>query len=188
MKSTITPQQLHDRLGELTVIDVRSPGEYAGGHLPGAHNIPLDRLREALPVLRTLAERGGLAIVCASGNRSQAACRLLSKEGIPALNLAGGTRAWVQEGHPLDRPATGRAIWPMDRQVRLVAGSLIVLGLVADRFVPGARWVSAAVGTGLLFSALTDTCCMAALLARLPYNRRANAAFDLRTTLNALRS
>ncbi|MEV5753913.1 rhodanese-like domain-containing protein [Actinoallomurus sp. NPDC052308] len=187
MNSTMTPQQLHSRLGDLTVIDVRSPGEYAGGHIAGAHNIPLDQLQPALSVLRAAAERGGLALVCASGARSQTACDRLAAAGIPAVTLVGGTSAWAQDGRPLDRQPDGRTVWAMDRQVRLAAGSLVVLGLIVDLFVPGARWISAAVGAGLVFSALTNTCGMAALLARLPHNRRANAAFDLQATLNALR-
>lgn len=44
---TLPPAQATARIGEFTVIDVRTPGEYASGHLPGAHNIPLDRLDEA---------------------------------------------------------------------------------------------------------------------------------------------
>ena len=186
MSSTVTPQQLHPRIDDLTVIDVRSPGEYAGGHIPGAHNIPLDRLQKALPELRAAAERGELAVVCASGARSQTACDQLAAAGVPAITLAGGTNAWAQEGRPLDRPAGARTVWPMDRQVRLAAGSLVLAGVLVDLFVPGVRWVSAAVGGGLVFSALTNTCGMAALLAKLPYN--AKTACDLNTTLNALRS
>jgi hypothetical protein len=75
----------------------------------------------------------------------------------------------------------------MERQVRMAAGSVVVLGLIADLFVPGIRWVSAAIGGGLVFSALTNTCGMAALLAKLPYNRRRDAAYDLNATLAALR-
>ena len=85
MNSTVTPQQLHPHLDDLTIIDVRSPGEYASGHIPSAHNIPLDQLQQALPDLRAAAERGGLAVVCASGARSQAACDQLV-EPSPSLS------------------------------------------------------------------------------------------------------
>ncbi|MGW2089206.1 rhodanese-like domain-containing protein [Streptomyces sp. NPDC001880] len=174
MNPTLTPQQLHSRLDDLTVIDVRSPGEYADGHIPGARNIPLDRLQQALPELRTAARDGGLVLVCASGARSQTARAKLAKASIPALDLTGGTSAWARDGLPLDRSAGAPTVWPMDRQVRLGAGSLIVLGLIADLFVPGLRVVSAAVGCGLVVSALINRCGMATLLGKLPYNRRAN--------------
>ncbi|MFD8236654.1 rhodanese-like domain-containing protein [Streptomyces sp. NPDC059696] len=181
---SLTADQVGARLHELTVIDVRTPGEYATGHLPGAHNVPLDHLDEALSVLRAAAGRGDLLVVCASGARSVEACRRLAGAGVPAATLTGGTSAWTQLGHDVHRPAGVRAPWPMERQVRLTAGSLVVAGLLAGRLWPGARFVSAGVGGGLVFSALTDTCGMARLLARLPHNRP--RAADLDATLAAL--
>jgi rhodanese-related sulfurtransferase len=187
MATPLTVEQLHPQLTQLTVIDVRSSAEYAAGHIPGAHNIPLDRLDDALPALRDAAERGELAVVCASGNRSQGACEQLAAAGITALTVVGGTSAWAGAGHPLDRVPGARSVWAMDRQVRLVAGSLVIAGVVADRFLPRARWVSAAVGAGLAYSAISNTCAMAALLGKLPHNRPQAVASDLDTTLAALR-
>jgi hypothetical protein len=69
----------------------------------------------------------------------------------------------------------------------MAAGSLVGLGLIVDVFVPGIRWLAAAIGGGLILSALTNTCGMAALLAKLSHNGRSNAAFDLNATLAALR-
>ncbi|MFH9067118.1 rhodanese-like domain-containing protein [Streptomyces coeruleorubidus] len=181
----LTPGQASARLHELTVIDVRTPGEYATGHLPGAQNVPLDHLDTALPTLRTAAERGDLLVVCASGARSAEACRRLAEAGVPAATLTGGTSAWTQLGHDVHRPAGVRAPWPMERQVRLTAGTLVLAGLLAGRLRPGARWISAGVAGGLVFSALTDTCGMARLLAKLPHNRPKST--DLDATLTALR-
>jgi rhodanese-related sulfurtransferase len=189
MASPLTPGELHPRLEQLTVIDVRTPGEYTAGHIPGAHNVPLDQLQRALPALRAAAERGELAVVCASGARSQAACEQLAAAGIPAGTLVGGTSAWAQDGRPLNRPVGARAVWAMDRQVRFTAGLMVLLGIVIDLAVPGVRWVSAAIGGGLVFSALTNTCAMAALLGKLPHNRpRASTGPDLEDTLAALHS
>ncbi|MFE6872035.1 rhodanese-like domain-containing protein [Kitasatospora sp. NPDC057692] len=185
----LTPAQAHPRLATLTVVDVRTPGEYAAGHVPGALNIPLDQLDRALPALRTAAERGELLVVCASGNRSGRACESLAAAGIPAATLVGGTSAWAAAGHEVQRPegAPARAPWAMDRQVRFAAGGLVVAGVVLDLVRPGARWVSAAVGAGLVFSAATNTCAMGALLARLPYNRpRPGQGPDLDAALAAL--
>lgn len=184
--SALTVDQLHSSSEQLTVIDVRSPGEYAGGHIPGAHNVPLDQLQRALPALRAAADRGALAVVCASGARSQSACDQLAAAGIRAATVVGGTSAWAQSGKPLNRPEGGRAVWAMDRQVRMVAGSLVIAGLLVDLALPGARWFSAAIGGGLVFSALSNTCAMGNLLGRLPYNRPRTAAADLDRTLAAL--
>ncbi|NEC26045.1 rhodanese-like domain-containing protein [Streptomyces sp. SID8111] len=193
MTAPVTPvalgtDQARTRLHEFTVIDVRTPGEYASGHLPGALNIPLDQLRRALPALRDAAGRGDLLVVCASGRRSADAAARLAGHGITAATLTGGTAAWSEEGHALDRPAAcaTRSAWAMERQVRLAAGTLVLLGLVLDLLVhPAFRFLSAGIAAGLVFSAVTNTCGMAAVLARLPHNRP--RAADLDATLTALR-
>ncbi|MFJ9615138.1 rhodanese-like domain-containing protein [Streptomyces noursei] len=182
--TTVDVARAAKHLHHYTVIDVRTPGEYAAGHLPGAHNIPLDHLDAALPALKVAAARAGLLIVCASGNRSGTACAQLAAADIPAASLAGGTAAWAQQGHPVDRDDRAATSWPMERQVRLAAGSLVVAGLALGTRYRRARWLSAAVGSGLVFSAVTDTCGMAALLAKLPHNQPRTA--DLDATLAAL--
>ncbi|MEU6732666.1 rhodanese-like domain-containing protein [Streptomyces physcomitrii] len=184
--TALIPAQVAARLDHYTVIDVRTPGEYASGHLPGAHNIPLDHLHSALPALKAAAARGALLMVCASGNRSTTACTELAAADIPATTLSGGTTAWAGEGHALHRAENASAVWPMERQVRLAAGSLVILGLAAGTRWRPARWLSTAVGTGLIFSAVTDTCGMAAALAGLPHNQPRSA--DLDATLRALQS
>lgn len=175
--------QAHGRIGELTVIDVRTPGEYASGHVPGALNVPLDRLHRALPVLGNA--RTELLVVCASGARSANACALLAEHGVPAATLTGGTGAWARRGHELHRPAgRTRAGWSMERQVRFAAGTVVLTGLGLGLLHPAWQLLSAGVAGGLVFSALTDTCGMGALLARLPHNRPRPA--DLDATLAAL--
>ncbi|MBD0693044.1 rhodanese-like domain-containing protein [Streptomyces sp. CBMA123] len=184
--TALTVEQLKPRLGQLTLIDVRSPGEYARGHIPGARNIPLDQLDRALPALRTAAGKNELAVVCAAGQRARSACAQLADAGITALVVTGGTNAWTGAGHPVDQVAGARPVWAMDRQVRLAAGSLVLLGLLADHARPGARWLSAGVGGALVVSALTDSCTMAALLGKLPYNRPRPGTPTLDDTLAVL--
>ncbi|MFJ3921745.1 rhodanese-like domain-containing protein [Streptomyces sp. NPDC090022] len=179
--------QARTRLHELIVLDVRTPGEYATGHLPGALNIPLDHLEEALPDIRHAARRGDLLVVCASGARSENARRTLSAHGIPTATLTGGTTAWTTAGHALHHPhGTRRIAWPMERQVRLTAGAVVLTGLALGRLRPAFRLASAGIAGGLVYSALTDTCGMAALLARLPHNRPRRSELD--ATRAALRT
>ncbi|MFH8591442.1 rhodanese-like domain-containing protein [Streptomyces rimosus] len=182
--TALTADQALARLHELTVVDVRTPGEYVSGHLPGAHNIPLDHLDAALPALKTAAGRGDLLIVCASGARSATACRRLADQGIAAATLTGGTTAWTQLGHDTHRSVGARSPWAMDRQVRLTAGTMVLTGLIAGRRWNAARWLSAGVAGGLVFSALTNTCGLAKLLAKLPHNQP--EATDLDAALAAL--
>ncbi|MGW6821176.1 rhodanese-like domain-containing protein [Streptomyces sp. NPDC055005] len=176
---TLTVDQVRARPEEFAVVDVRTPGEYASGHLPGAINIPLDRITDSLPELRKAAEPaegsgGALLLVCASGARSGNAARALTGHGVTAGSLTGGTNAWSAGGHALEYPAEGRrAVWAMERQVRITVGTLVLLGLTLGTFThPAFLLLSAAVAGGLVFSALTDTCAMASVLGRLPVNRR----------------
>lgn len=177
--------QARTRLPQLTVVDVRTPGEYASGHLPGALNIPLDHLRRALPALKEAADQGELLVVCASGARSESACSVLADNGVPAMTLTGGTQGWRERGLALQHPTTeARAIWSMERQVRFTAGGIVLAGLGLGRLHPAWRLLSAGVAGGLVFSAVSNTCGMAHLLAKLPHNRPLPA--DLDATLAAL--
>ncbi|MEU0164107.1 rhodanese-like domain-containing protein [Streptomyces iakyrus] len=184
--TALTPVQAAARLGEFTVIDVRTPGEYATGHLPGAHNIPLDRLDEAAGALEIAAQRTPLLIACASGARSAKGCSQLAAQGVESATLEGGTAAWAAAGHEVERPAGARTTWPMDRQVRLAAGTLVVAGFLAGLAWPPAHWLSGAVGAGLVFSGVTNTCGMAALLAKLPHNRPPKSRVSFQETLQRL--
>lgn len=184
--TALTPTQATARLDEFTIVDVRSPGEYGTGHLPGAHNIPLDRLDEAADTLKAAAARAPLLVVCASGARSAKGCAQLAAQGVEATALDGGTSAWAAAGYAVERPAGARATWPMDRQVRLAAGSLVVIGFLAGFAWQPAHWLSGAVGAGLVFSGVTNTCGMAAVLAKLPHNRPPKNAVSFQETLRRL--
>ncbi|MFD4261571.1 rhodanese-like domain-containing protein [Streptomyces sp. NPDC058534] len=186
--AALATHEVRTRLHELIIIDVRTPGEYAGGHLPGALNIPLDQIRRALPDIQHAADRCDVLIVCASGARSENACRIFAEHGVTAATLSGGTGAWAADGHELYHPqGTSRAPWGMERQVRLTAGVIVLLGLLLGLVVhPALQLVSAGIAGGLVFSALTNTCGMAAMLAKLPHNRP--RAADLANTLAALRN
>ncbi|WP_103534144.1 rhodanese-like domain-containing protein [Streptomyces sp. SM11] len=186
--TTLGTGEARTRLHELTVIDVRTPGEYAGGHLPGALNIPIDQIQRSLPDIRDAAERGDILVVCASGARSENACRILADHHITTATLSGGTSAWAADGHDLHRPqGTTRATWGMERQVRFTAGAVVLIGLLLGAFVhPAFQILSAGIAAGLVFSALTNTCGMAAMLTKLPHNRP--RAADLDNTLAELRN
>jgi rhodanese-related sulfurtransferase len=85
--------------GALTV-DVREPGEYAGGHVPGAVNIPLAELGTQVATVAADSQGAAVFVICASGNRSKAGAGLLLKGGLDARSVAGGTAAWARAGHP----------------------------------------------------------------------------------------
>jgi hypothetical protein len=85
--------------------------------------------------------------------------------------LEGGVAGWQAQGGEVERE---KETWALERQVRLVAGSLVAGSILASLRVPAARFLAGAVGSGLVFAAVSNTCMMGNLLARLPYNRAAS--------------
>jgi rhodanese-related sulfurtransferase len=164
----VGPHELAEQLGagNLTIVDVREPVEYAGGHIPGSHNIPLSRLGQT-----TLPE-GPLVLVCHSGNRSSRALAELLRRGHPhpVADLEGGVPAWQQAGYGLKRRQG--APMPLMRQVQIAAGTLVLLGVILSRTVaPGWIWLAGFVGAGLVFAGISGFCGMARLLSAMPWNR-----------------
>ncbi len=72
----------------------------------------------------------------------------------------------------------GQQRWDIERQVRLVAGLVLLLAVLGALVVPGLQWVAAALGAGLALAALTNSCAMGAMLAKLPHNRGATCDLD----------
>jgi rhodanese-related sulfurtransferase len=151
------------------LIDVRTPGEFAASHIPGSYNVPLDLLREHRDELR--AEHDDpVVLVCASGARAEQARSVLDRTGLERLEvLRGGVTDWQRDGGPLHE---GAGVWAMERQVRLAAGSLVLGGVLGSLRYRPAVVLAGVIGAGLTFSAVTNTCAMARLLALLPHNRR----------------
>ncbi len=167
----ITAASLHDVLerGEaVQLIDVRSSGEFAGSRIAGAKLIPLhevtarkDELRRDIPVV----------CICQSGGRSAKAAQELARAGFAVSSLAAGMNGWGRAQLPMEKDAG--APWALERQVRLAAGTLILLGIGLGWFAHAGFFIlSAFVGAGLMFAGVTDWCGMGLLLARAPWNRR----------------
>jgi len=151
----------------LQFIDVRSPGEYSAGHIPGAVNIPMDqieaRLDDLLPGVPVL-------LICQGGKRACMVAKLLECSRDDVTVLEGGTAAWSKAGLPLI--AITKSRFSLERQVRLIAGLLVITAVLLSKTVdPQWIWLAAAVGAGLTFAGLTDICMMAGLLTRMPWNQ-----------------
>ena len=156
------------------LLDVRSPAEFETAHIPGSYNVPLHLLREHRDEISRHLDQ--VVLVCRSGNRAAQAELVLAETGMTNLYLLdGGILAWQDAGAPLKR---GRACWDPERQVRLTAGTLVVAGVLGSLALPGLQWFAAAIGAGLAGAALTNTCLMGNLLARLPFNRAARCDVD----------
>ncbi|OLT01357.1 sulfurtransferase [Pseudonocardia sp. CNS-004] len=158
------------------VLDVRTPAEFEAAHIRGSCNVPLNLLEEHAEQLAARLDRH-VVLVCRSGPRAAQARQRLAAVGADRVHvLDGGINAYARshgngDGDTDGSLVQGRARWSLERQVRLVAGALVLAGLVAGLRAPGARLLSAGIGVGLALSALTDTCTMARILSALPYNR-----------------
>ena len=171
---TISPRDLATRRqgGEpVELIDVRTPVEYREVHCTIARNVPLSDLDpKAVMAARTGSGDHPLYVICRSGGRGEQACAKFLAAGFAnVINVEGGTLAWAECGLPVNR---GKKAISLERQVRIAAGSLVLLGAILGLLVhPYFLGLSAFVGAGLVFSGVTDTCGMGLLLARLPWNR-----------------
>ena len=166
---TITPERLSELKAadeSVELIDVRTPAEFREIHVGFARNVPLDRLNAS-----AFAEgERPVYVMCRSGNRGKEAClKLFNDAGVDVVNVDGGVLAWEEAGLPVVR---GKKTISLDRQVRIAAGSMVLLGVVLAALV-SPYWIalSAFVGAGLVFAGVTDTCGMAMLLARMPWNQ-----------------
>jgi len=159
----------------IRVLDVRTGGEFDSVHIPGSYNVPLDTLAEHA---RDLAELDHpVVLVCKSGARADQAHGKLTGAGKQRLHLLdGGLDAWLASGGDVVRGSSDT--WAMDRQVRLVAGSISLLGIVASLVAPKAKWVAGGVAAGLTFSAVSNTCAMGNALGKLPYNKGRGCDID----------
>lgn len=168
-------RQLQHEDPNLRILDVRTGGEFEGAHIPGSYNVPLDVLGNHV---RGFADvEAPVVLVCQSGGRAAQAHATLTTAGKQSITiLEGGMVAWQAAGGDVSHGETDR--WGMDRQVRLVAGSLVLTGMAASTVVPGAKWFAGAIGAGLTFSAVSNTCAMAAVLSKLPYNNTGACDID----------
>ena len=156
------------------LVDVRTPVEFGSVHVEGATNVPLDQLASRLD--EVVAHAGGrrVVLVCRSGQRAQKALEILERRtDLRPEVLEGGVEAWERAGLPVVR---GAEVMSLERQVRIAAGSLVLVGVALGFLVhPGFFGLSGFVGAGLVFAGVTDTCGMGMLLARMPWNKRAPA-------------
>lgn len=169
---------LHDA-ADIHILDVRTPAEFETVHIPGAYNVPLDTIGEHATEIQRHVEQP-VVVVCRSGNRAgQAEQRLLAAGMSNVKVLDGGMIAWERSfGTAPGRLNRGRARWDLERQVRLVAGTLVLASIVASVWVPGIRYLAGLIGAGLATAALTNSCLIGSLLARLPYNHDAACDVD----------
>jgi rhodanese-related sulfurtransferase len=184
--AAITSTELRDLLESSApprVVDVRTPAEFETSHINGSVNVPLDVLNQhGAEVAQKLDNDDDVVLVCRSGQRSVKARELLREEGLSSGRVLNkGITDWEGQGFAVER---GFERWELERQVRLVAGSIVLSSVVGSAALPRLKWLAAAIGAGLTYAAVSNTCAMGTALSKLPYNRGAKS--DTKTILAAL--
>lgn len=160
-------KQRHDA-GTAHLIDVRTPAEYRGLHAQGVTLMPLDQF-EAEVAKASVPAGKTIHLLCRSGGRATMAAQKLEMAGCPCTVVEGGTDAWAADNLPVVRGMTAVSL---ERQVRIAAGLLVLIGVVLG-FTVHRYWfgLSGFVGAGLTIAGITDTCMMGMAFAKCPWNR-----------------
>lgn len=169
----ISVQELREILakkerGNVLVIDVRTSAEHRSANISDVTNIPLDEIEKHAADLRRY---DAVYVHCASGNRSQQACRRLETLGLSNLtNVQGGIGEWESAGFEVCRGK--RCRMPIMQQVLLTAGLMILSGFVLTFLIhPYFLLLPLIVGLGLSFAGATGKCFLMLALLRMPWNR-----------------
>ena len=151
------------------ILDVRSALEFSQVHIEHSLNIPIDMISAKINELSQ--SRQNYLVLCHTGNRAAMAADMLIQSGIHTVKvIEGGIIRWQKEKLPVIKGQGGMSL---ERQVRLIAGSLVLLGIMMSWLLHWAFiFVSVFVGSGLIYAGLTDNCLMGMLLMKLPYNKK----------------
>lgn len=154
---------------QVKLLDVRSALEFSQIHIKDSINIPIDML--SIKVSDLSQSKQQYIVLCRTGNRSPMAADMLMQSGIHGVKvMQGGMTRWQKEGLPVIKGEGGISL---ERQVRLIAGSLVLLGILLSWFVHWAFiFISVFICSGLIYSGLSDNCLMGMLLMKLPYNKK----------------
>jgi rhodanese-related sulfurtransferase len=169
---------------DLRLLDVSTPGENQSGHIAGSVNVPLDQVIPNADKIASQAS-GRVVVICQAGQRASQAADKLAAAGVEDLAvLDDGMNAWMAAGAPIEDTADSKKRWALERQVRLVAGSIVATSVLASIWKPKARFVAGGIGAGLVFAAVSNTCMMGSALMKLPYNK--GAATDVDEAISCL--
>jgi len=154
----------------LVIIDIREHDEYRREHIPGAVNLPVNNFDYAT-ANKLCSSAKTVVIHCLSGNRTRINESKFKQLPIDeVMILDGGINAWKRLGCVIVK--NNKAPLPLMRQVQMIAGLLILAGVILGYIVsPGFLLISGFVGLGLFIAGATGYCGMANLLMLLPYNK-----------------
>ncbi|WP_371193927.1 rhodanese-like domain-containing protein [Glaciecola sp. SC05] len=151
------------------LIDVREPAEHASKHIPQSLLHPVGKISDA----DIKDKQQTLMIYCQKGMRGKKACEKLTSENaeLKVFNIIGGIEAWESAG--LTTQSTGAKLMPLDRQVQVSIGVLLVVFSLLSLFVSNSfGWATAFIGVGLFIAGSTGFCGLGRIIAMMPWNQR----------------
>jgi len=173
---TISAEELkeHQKEKEQILLDVRTPAEYSSAHLKGAINIPLGSTNLENFIKEQSSNKNPIYVLCQSGKRAETVCSSFSDINSNLILVKGGMNECKEA--KMDR-IEGKGAISLERQVRIAAGSIVLVGFLASKLY-ATEWIylSAFVGAGLIFAGVTDSCAMGLILAKMPWNNRNNSS------------
>ena len=169
--NVISPSELRIMLdtGDTELIDVRSTDEFAARHIKEARSVPLS----ILDLNQICDKTKKIILQCESGSRSQSATKKLQElsKDLKIYSLDGGIRNWVEKNYATVEGMAANNKLPLNRQVQITAGIIIVLGIVLTKLISRLFIVIPLfIGCGLIFAGISGWCGMASLLALMPWN------------------
>jgi len=160
--------EIQKKDASVQMVDVREPAEFRGGAIPNSVNRPLSQIAAWQ---NELQKDQPVYLVCRAGTRAARASEQLEPHGHKVFVVEGGFEAWKSKTFPVT--ACLSRVWDLERQVRFTAGLLVIAGILLSWWVHSAfLYLSLFVGCGLVFAAVTNTCGMALMLGRCPWNQK----------------
>lgn len=165
---------MHQKSADVCILDVRTAAEVKAAALPDCLHIPLHELsaeRLQAEIAKSGKDGARIYLLCQAGRRAEmAADALKGKLNAELIVIEGGMNAVHQSNIPLADKA--RKVIPLERQIRIAAGLIVVVGVALGTIVnPAFYYLSGLVGAGLMFAGITDICPMGMLLAKAPWNK-----------------
>ncbi len=160
---------LAEKDSQIKLLDVRSALEFSQAHIKDSINIPIDILSAKINELSQSKQT--YIVLCRTGNRSPMAADMLIQSGIHGVRvMQGGITRWQKERLPVVKGGGGMSL---ERQVRIIAGSLVLFGIIMFWLVHWAFiFLPVFISCGLIYAGFTDNCLMGMLLMKLPYNKK----------------
>jgi rhodanese-related sulfurtransferase len=161
--------KLAEKDSQIKLLDVRSALEFSQVHIKDSINVPIDMLSVKISDLSQTKQN--YIVLCRTGNRSPMAADMLTQSGIHGVKvMQGGITYWQKERFPVVKGVGGMAL---ERQVRVIAGSLVLSGIIMSWFIHRTFiFIPVFISCGLIYAGLTDNCLMGMLLMKLPYNKK----------------